>query len=307
MTEATKKGSRRTPTSREKGNVLFKGRAVPARLFPFSTAAEQLARHIMDDIDAEVLPVGTELPDRNTLSTRYRGSTAMNQRAVADALYILAYRGYVTLGTEYNNLHRYIVTTPYRYVSERNGHAQDLMTKIHREELSDATQLHQPFPLIWEPVSMSTTTVPDLFRDNFSSGRSVDSVKVFYFVDRVWSARDVVAIHQTWVYPYPELAMAVVNRISEHAPATLRDIESLVDIDTVDEQMTVDIAEPEQRGDFLVGSKWVEPFTIATIHRRAYDRQHQMVLGQLSWYRADRFSFSTHYDFAEDGRWLPQP
>ena len=307
MTEASKKGSRRTPASREKGNVIFKGRAVPVRLFPFSTTAEELAQRIMDDIDAEVLAVGTELPDRNTLSTRYRGDTAMNQRAVADALYILAYRGYVTLGTEYNNIHRYIVTTPHRYMSERNGQARDLLTKVHREEIPDATQLRQPFPLMWEPVSMSTTAVPDLFRDDFTHGRSTDSVKVFYFVDRVWSARDVVAIHQTWVYPYPELAMAVINRISEHEPATLRDIESLVDTAAVNEKLTVDIATPEQRGDFLVGSKWVEPFAIVTIHRRAFDRQHQMVFAQLSWYRADRFSFSSQSEFEKHGHWLPQP
>ena len=307
MTEASKKGSRRTPTSREKGNVMFKGRTVPAKLFPFSTTAEQLARHIMDDIDAGVLPVGTELPDRTTLSTRYRGATAMNQRALADALYILAYRGYVTLGTEYNNIHRYIVTTPYRYSSERNGHARDLLTKVHREEIPDATEVRQPFPLIWEPVSMGTTAIPDLFSEGFSEGRAADNVKVFYFVDRVWSARDVVAVHQTWVYPYPELAMAVVNRISEHEPATLRDIETLVAVNTVEEQLTVDIAEPEQRGDFLVGSKWVEPFAIVTIHRRAYDSEQHMVFGQVSWYRADRFSFSSHYGFAKDGRWLPQP
>lgn len=286
---------------------MFRGRAVPAKLYPFSTTAEQLAQRIMDDVDSGVLPVGTELPDRNTLSTRYRGATAMNQRAVADALYILAYRGYVTLGTEYNNIHRYIVTTPHRYVSERNGQAQDLLTKVHREEIPDATQLRQPFPLMWEPVSMSTTAVPDLFGNDFTNGHSADSVKVFYFVDRVWSARDVVAIHQTWVYPYPELAMAVVNRISEHEPATLRDIESLVAVASVDEQLTVDIAAPEQRGDFLVGSKWVEPFAIATIHRRAFDKQHQMVFGQLSWYRADRFSFSSHNEFEKTGHWLPQP
>ena len=307
MTEASKKGSRRTPTSREKGNVMFRGRAVPAKLYPFSTTAEQLAQRIMDDVDSGVLPVGTELPDRNTLSKRYRGATAMNQRAVADALYILAYRGYVTLGTEYNNTHRYIVTMPHRYVSERNGQAMDLLTKVHREEIPDATQLRQPFPLMWEPVSMSTTAIPDMFRDEFTNGRSSEGVKVFYFVDRVWSARDVVAIHQTWVYPYPELAMAVVNRISEHEPATLRDIEKLVSVDLVDEQLMVDIAEPEQRGDFLVGSKWVEPFAIVTIHRRAFDKQHQMVFGQLSWYRADRFSFSAHTEFEKNGHWLPQP
>ncbi|MCL5115728.1 MAG: hypothetical protein M1272_01060 [Firmicutes bacterium] len=307
MANSNKPRTRRTPASTDKGNVVLKGRAVPMKLFPFETTAEQLAARVIEDIESGELKVGTVLPDRNALSSFYRGKSAINQRAVGDALYILAFRGYVTLGTEYNNVHRYIVTKPHRYESNRNGLSADLMTKIMRQSIPDATETPQPFPLMWEPIAINTTAIPDEFVADFSEGRTVDNVKVFHFVDRVWSARDVVARHETWVFPYPELAMEVINHISAKSPATLRDLATIIPVSRIDETFSVQVASPEQRGDFLVGSKWVEPFTIVTFHRRAYDRNNLLVFAQISDYRADRFTFTSQHGFVPNGSWLPQP
>ena len=295
----------RTPKSETKGNAMINRRVVPAQLFPFRTAAEQLADRIMEDIESGELTIGTVLPSRNILWGKYRKQSSLNQRAVAEALYILAFRGYVTLGTEYNNLHRCVVVVPSRHLSERDGHAQDLLTKTAREELPEGTQ-DDFFPLRWEPVLMNVTDKPEAFAADFAQGRAGDSAQVFHFVDRIWEAKSVIAVHETWVYPYPQLAMAVLDQVTSREPATLRDIEKMVPIEEFDETFTVEIASPDQRGQFLVGSKWVEPFVVVSVYRRAYDVARSLVFGQHSWYRADRFRFRTKGTFDSGATWLPQ-
>ena len=306
--KSTIRRPRRAPVSHEKGNVIMHGRTVPVEIFPFETMAEQLAARIIEDIEAGTLPAGMVLPDRPELSRRYRGSIALNQRSVADALEILAYRGYTTLGTEYGNTHRRIITHPHRYTSQRHGEPTDLLPKLIRQELPSADTI-VPNSLLWEPVNMTTTPPPNEFSQDFATERDNSAkTKLFRFTDRLWAGHEVVSVHRTWVYPYPELSLAIVNILASQETATLRDIEHLVAVYEADDTIEVSLATPEQRGAFLIGSKFTDPIALVVISRRVYNATHTLVFVQSSWYRADRFRF--HYPritVSEQGTWLPQP
>ena len=307
------KSGRRAAVSHDKGKVLYRGRFVPVQLRPFPTTAEQFADHLIQLIETGELTPGTELPGRPELAQTYYPGHTINQAAMRDALYILAFRGYVSLGTEYLHTHRYIVTKPIRYTSRRPGMDQGWSPAVRTELLDLSTFYQTPAkpgepaapPLVWEPVYLKAEIVSKIFKADFESRNGGSNIQAFHFMDRIWSARECVAVHHTWVYPASELAMSIVNRMAMHSSATLADIEPFLAVAQTREALTVEVANAEQRGDFLVGSKWTAPFALAVIQRRAYNAAHAFIFGQTSWYRADRFTFESEYQHPSSR--LPEP
>ncbi len=317
------KAGRRAAVSHDKGKVLYRGRFVPVQLRPFATTAELFADHLISLIENGQLPPGTELPGRPELAKTYYPGHTINQSAIRDALYILAFRGYVTLGTEYLHTHRYVVTGPSRYTSHRQDAAR-AWTPAMRHELEDVATFYgdgdgnadaatEPEadstapPLIWEPVRLQAEAAPNEFVPDFRARKGLTNMQAFHFMDRLWSARDVVTVHHTWVYPAPELSMTIVNHMASHTSATLADVQDLLPVAQIRESLSVQMATAEQRGDFLIGSKWAAPLAIAVIHRRAYDAEQTFLFGQTSWYRADRFTFEMDYALSAKVPWVPQP